>query len=259
MSSKKVLILFSTLLLFLTSSKIVNASVLINEISPSTTVEWVELYNDGTSEIDLAGYLLKDGNSSTTDDLILSGTISANGFLVFNHDEGWLNNSGDTLKLYNNASPSAVVDEYTYSSVDATKSVARMPNGSENWQITSNVTNNSSNPSPTPQPTATTTPQPTSPPTATTAPTARPTPTRTASARPTPTPTETSEPEETESPADNSVPSSTDKPTLLPTSMVAGDSTERKFPILAIIFVVLGIGCLGYVGYLLYNGKYAKP
>ncbi len=246
-------------LLFLILPRGVTASILINEISPSTDTEWVELYNDSSSEVDLSGYLLEDGNSSRNDDINLSGIISGNGFVVFTHVEGWLNNGGDTIKLYNNASPSAIIDQYTYGGVDSSKSIARIPNGSENWQTTTNITNNSSNPSPTTSPTQDPTNTPTATPTKTATPTPigtpKPTPTKTPTAKPTTTSTPSEEPEATEKPSINlefGTGNVVDDQST-PTSMVAGSSTEKKSPVLAIIFIFSGVCFLGYGGYMLYN------
>lgn len=211
------------------------ASIYINEISPSTDPEWIELYNDSGSSVDLTGYLLEDGNSSSSDDISLSGTISAYGFLVFTHSEGWLNNGGDTVKLYNNASPSAVIDQYTYGNMGSSESVARMPNGSSNWQVTSNVTQNSSNPIPTPATTSTPTITPT--PTPTRTPT--PTPLKTKTPTPSPTPTPEVLGTQTGTPADISGirgSMSTSDPT--PTPKVG---SRGPFPVIAGIFVGLGV------------------
>lgn len=245
--TKNIICIFIALLFFVTPASVL-AQVYINEISPSTDPEWIELYNESDVSIDLSDYLLEDGNSSQTDDLKLDGTIIAKGFLVFTHSKGWLNDGGDTLKLYNNASPSAIVDQYTYSSIDSNKSVARIPNGSENWQVTSDVTNNSSNPTPSPTPTPTQTP------------TASPTNTPTPSPTPKPTPTKSATPKSSPSP------SSTDEPMSLisdikineetPLGMVAGASVEKKFPTVALIFIIFGIAFLGYGGFLLYNTKH---
>lgn len=258
---KNVLYFLFITLFFLTYPSKICASVLINEISPSTDTEWIELYNDGDLEINLNGYLLEDGNASKTDDLILSGIIPQKGFLVFNHNEGWLNNGGDTIKLYNNASPSAIIDQYTYGSVDSSKSVARIPNGSENWQITSNVTNNSSNPNPTDAPTQTATAQPTVTATSTSTPTTTPKPTPTKTSTPKPTPTSLPTEEATENSEDSNenktaIELETSRPT--PTGLVAGAKTENKSKTIAIILISLGIGFLGYCGYLIYNGKNAE-
>lgn len=252
-SKYKYTFFFVSILFFIFPQKTI-ASVLINEFSSSTDPEWIELYNDDDIEVNLSGYLLEDGNSSKTDDLNLNGIISAKGFVVFTHLEGWLNNGGDTIKLYNNASPSAIIDQYTYGSVDSTKSVARIPNGSENWQITLNITNNSINPTASPNPTQSPTNPPTNSPTqaATANPTIKPIPTKTGTPKTTSTPTieaeVTNEPENLIT--DVKITDAT------PVGIVAGATTTKKSPILAIIFIISGIGFLGYCGYLLYNMKH---
>ncbi len=85
--------------------------VVINEFystvpSGSSDPEWVEIRNTTASPIDLTGWVIKDGNSSTDDDITLTETIPANGILVFDHVFGWLNNGGDTISLLD---PSSVV------------------------------------------------------------------------------------------------------------------------------------------------------
>lgn len=214
-------------LIFLTYPSNIYASILINEVSPKTDPEWVKLYNDGDMDVDLTGYLLKDGNS-LDDDLTLSGTILSHGYLTFNHNKGWLNDSGDTVTLYNNnATPSAVIAEYSY-------------------------------PTPSPVPTqAPTTTQPT------TAPTATPTPTVTATVKPIP--TKTPIPKSTTSPTPTDEPFTIEKndnialPTPTSTGLVAGASTSNnKSKAIAITLIFFGICFLGYCGFLIYNGKNAK-
>lgn len=239
MFSKLKLIAFLVVFLPLFVPNKVNAAVLINEISPSTDTEWVELYNDGDIGVDLTGYRLEDGNSVLTDDINLSGQISSKSFLVFNHAEGWLNNGGDTVKLYNNATPSAVIDQYTYGDIDQSKSVARIPNGSGNWQTTSNVTNNSTNPTPTPSPT----PSPTQSPT----PTPLPTPLITKSPSPTPVKTKTPSPKPTSTPEVLGVESGQSYPTPEPTveaEPTTVPTTTKKTSIIIMASIFIGVGVI---------------
>lgn len=182
-------------IVYIFSFSTVHAAVWINEISPSTDPEWVELYNDGSDPVDLSNWLLEDGNTSHTDDLFLSGIINASGYIVISHSEGWLNNGGDTLKLYNNATPSAIVDQYTYETVNSEKTVARYPTGSENWVTgigSQGVANSTPSPSPSasPSPTPTMSPSPTPMPTTTPtiAPTTSPTPKPSVRVTPSPSP-----------------------------------------------------------------------
>lgn len=260
MSSKKKLLFLFTIYLFFCFIFIsdINAAVIINEFSPSTNPEWVELYNDGDTSVDLTNYLLEDGNAIKTDDLILSGTIVSKGFLIFERTDGWLNNGGDTIKLYNNASPSEIIDEYSYGSVDSLKSVARIPNGSENWEVISNITKNSINPTPTPSPSSTPIPtqEPTTAPTSiptsnpTITPTSKPTPTKSPTPKPTQTPTET--PDDL---VNTAIPIlvGLSGSTSTPESLVAGASTSKKSPVFSIILVISGLSLMTFGGINLYK------
>ncbi|HBD02377.1 MAG: putative cell surface glycoprotein [Microgenomates group bacterium GW2011_GWC1_46_16] len=184
--TKLLIICTLSLIILLLVPAPVRAAVLLNEISPATNPEWIELYNDGDTLIDLTGFLLEDGNTNHTDDLVLSGSLASHSYGVFFHNEGWLNNGGDTLKLYDNATPSAnIIDQYTYGSLTAEKSVFRSPNGSENW-VTGFPTQNASNPAPSPSPSPSPTPSPTPTPTPTPIPSPTPPPSPKPSLKPSP-------------------------------------------------------------------------
>ncbi len=81
--------------------------IVINEILPSpegpdTEEEWIELFNQNTSEIDLSGWQLSDTVGVTKNYTFPENTIiSANGFLIFSRPitKITLNNSDDGLKL----------------------------------------------------------------------------------------------------------------------------------------------------------------
>jgi hypothetical protein len=136
----------------------VQASIYVNEVSPSTDSEWIELYNSDQNQVDLSGWRLADGNSSTNDDLNLSGVIPANGLIVFEHNKGWLNNSGDTVSLINNASPAAVIDIFEYQVVNEQYTVGRISDGQI---ITYNLIPSKGSPNNIPTATATPTQTPT--------------------------------------------------------------------------------------------------
>ena len=132
---------------------------------PDDQTEWVELYNLSSETIDLSGWKIKDGNSSITDDLNLSGQITPGGFIAFDHNKGWLNDSGgETVSLLNG---DTLIDNYQYSTASQGKSFARMPNG-EDWISGASPTKGASNGSPSPTPTIiTSTPTPSQTPTPT--------------------------------------------------------------------------------------------
>ncbi len=235
----KINIILLILFFILTFPSNIYASILINEVSPKTDPEWVKLYNDGDTDVDLTGYLLKDGNS-LDDDLTLSGTILSHGYLTFNHNKGWLNDGGDTIKLYDNATPSAsIIAEYTYPTPSPVPTPAPA----------------------TVAPTSAPTTSPTKSSTPTSVPTVKPTPAKTASPKPSSTPNPTEESEE-----NSSIETATSliNPTTTPIGIVAGATTENlsaqagKSPLLSIILVLGGVACLGYVGYLIYNQRHVK-
>ncbi|MDY6864751.1 MAG: lamin tail domain-containing protein [Halobacteriota archaeon] len=102
--------------------------VVINEFISNNATEWVELYNKGSTDLDLSGWTMKDGGGNIK---TLSGVISAEGYAVFSYSS-WLNNGGDDIRLN---STSGEVDHVAYGSSggaprpDDGKSVGRFPNG----------------------------------------------------------------------------------------------------------------------------------
>jgi len=114
---------------------------------------------------------------------------------------------------------------------------------------------------PTPAPTQ----APTNPPTATATQTAtatitsKPTPTRTSTPKATAASTEEPEVDETtDEPENLVVDTNVEVVEATPEGLVAGASDTKKTPIAAIVFIILGTSCLGYVGYMIYNQKHAQ-
>jgi len=116
-------ILFSLFFVFLFSFSLVSAAnpseVIINEIAwmggiSSANDEWIELYNNTESPINLEEWLLKADDG--TPEINLTGTISAKGFYLLERTDdetvpevpanliykGALENDGENLKLYDN-------------------------------------------------------------------------------------------------------------------------------------------------------------
>jgi uncharacterized repeat protein (TIGR01451 family) len=114
---------------------------------PKPKGEWVELYNRGSNEIDVAGWVLYDENDHNDLPITSSNTntgstiVTAGGFLVVyrNGDSDFAldNTGGDTVRLYDGAigDGANLIDSHTYT-IDALegKSFARIPNGSDNWE-----------------------------------------------------------------------------------------------------------------------------
>lgn len=173
----------------------IHAAISINEFSSGSNPEWIELYNNSSTEVDLTNWYFTDALGHKE---VFSTTILGNNYFLYkkNVDSGgWLNNNGDTIYLYDNATPSAtLVDAVTYGpgkpvgSPASDKSAGRVPDGSGNWVNNLAWSQASPNPTPaptnTPSPTNTPTPEPSA--TPTNIPTSAPKPT----APPKPTPTQ---------------------------------------------------------------------
>lgn len=143
---KTMLSLFICIFLFLISSKISLATVIISEFSVNGT-EFVELNNsDENNSIDLSGYKLQFSNPASSN--TLSGTLPRRGFLTFYYTNKLDDNSG-AIQLLDNSDN--VVNGVTYgveADVDA-------PNNSQSayynpsalsWNITSTITRGWCNP-----------------------------------------------------------------------------------------------------------------
>ena len=93
-----------------------HAGVIISEVawmgtSVSDTDEWIELHNDGTEDVSLAGWKLEAGG--TAPKITLTGSIAAGGYYLLERTDdttvpgvtadkvytGALSNTGDTLTL----------------------------------------------------------------------------------------------------------------------------------------------------------------
>lgn len=146
------------------------ASVYINEFSPASDPESVELYNDSDDTVDISGWSLKDASQKPK---VLLGSIPPHGYFVYTQKSGWLNNTGaENLCLQNSASPSAMVDSVNFGTDDlktpaSDKCGGRYPDGGS-WLSPLECTLGAPNPAPptstplpptdTPHPTATAVP-----------------------------------------------------------------------------------------------------
>ncbi|MFN3301759.1 MAG: lamin tail domain-containing protein [Patescibacteria group bacterium] len=75
--------------------------------------EWIELYNNTNQEIDLTNWKIEEGSGAQTN---LSGIISPKGFFVVEKIKGYLNNSGDIIKLID---PNGqIIDQVVYGNWD---------------------------------------------------------------------------------------------------------------------------------------------
>jgi hypothetical protein len=158
---RQTLLVVAILTLITSSVSRANALVVINEFCPNCDPEWVELYNDSEISIDLSGWEIQDGNTKSTDDLTISGEIPAQGMAVYEHPKGWLNDSSDTINLYDNTNNPSPIDSYSYTSTEADKAYSRIPDGFGDFVITDPTKGGFNQPEITAEPTATISSSPT--------------------------------------------------------------------------------------------------
>ncbi|MFH1133676.1 MAG: cadherin-like domain-containing protein [Nanoarchaeota archaeon] len=121
-----------TLLTILMLASIANAQVYINEFLAQPT-DWAELYNSGSSAINISGWSLRVGASQYPVGL---GEVAAGGFFTFNVPD--LPSGGATLTLLDSANQT--VDQFTYTSSVAGSSWGRRQDGEALWIMFSTPT-----------------------------------------------------------------------------------------------------------------------
>ncbi len=75
--------------------------------------EWIELYNNTDQEIDLTNWKIEEGSGAQTN---LSGKIGPKDFFVVEKIKGYLNNTGDIIKLID--SNGRIIDQVSYGNWD---------------------------------------------------------------------------------------------------------------------------------------------
>ena len=210
------------LVLLFCSSGLAKGSVVINEVSPRSDPEWVELYNSGPDAVDLTGWYLLDLKDNQ-ESLSSLGLVQANHYIVFSRPKGWLNDtSEESLRLY---SPGAIdsVDSLSYITISENMSVARIPNITGAWFTNQIQTQGISNDiSVSPSPSSIVSPSPSSIPPAAQTPTPSPSPTLSPSPTPSPSPSPTPKPSIKPTPS----PLPTPDLSPAPVGTVAGESIE---------------------------------
>lgn len=209
-----------SLFFFAFSTHIAKAAVIINEISPRTSPEWVELYNSGNEAVDLTGWYFID-KAGGKKDLTSLGAISATSYLVFTGIDSWLNNSGEeSLSLYSPSSPDPQ-DAVSFGETGEGTTIARVPDITGTWYTNQTPTQGSANlnPSPTPSPSPSVTPSPS--PTSSSS--------HTAVAQ-TPTPSPSPSPSVNPSPIPSPTPSPSPKPSLKPSPITSPSPDLSPFP-----------------------------
>ena len=160
----KISVIFIYFFLFLfifLPQKVLAGDVVINEflVDPDSS-QWVELYNKGTTPIDIGSWFIDD-NGGSQKFTIPSGTlINPSEYKIF--ESGFFNlnrTTADTVQLLNGTS---LEDSYSYTTgPGSNKSYGRDIDGVGEWAIFNNPTKGSTNNSSTPMPVPTSTPSPT--------------------------------------------------------------------------------------------------
>lgn len=117
--------------------KITPGELRLNELvsDPSDGVEWVEIWNAGSADLDLTGSSLRDAGDHLTP--LPNLTLLAGAFLVIENPNGNLNNTGDSVTLSD--SYGTELDTLTYGTIEIPaptdgESLAR--NSDDVWVIT---------------------------------------------------------------------------------------------------------------------------
>ena len=129
---------------FLFIARFAFAAIKINEIypaPPSGEYEWVEIYNDGNSIVDLSQYSLSDLTNKKIK--FIATTLPPLSFEIAT-SSGVLNNDGDTVFLKNNLEE--IIEIATYSAnFDSNKTFAKCPDSDGNWFVLNLSTKNATN------------------------------------------------------------------------------------------------------------------
>lgn len=176
---KSVSVIFVTIFLFLTSLQKIQAQLIITEVYPApleTESEWIEVFNQSDTAVQLNGFQLYDQYSSPSLLHTFSNELlEPNHYTVITLSATKLNNTQDEVKLFD--TQGIQLDSLAYSSAQSQMSFSKTLTHDGIYSSVISLTQPTRNgasifttPQPTPIPTSTPTPQATSAPTATVTP-----------------------------------------------------------------------------------------
>ena len=133
-----------------------NGDVVINEVlaKSDNTDDWIELYNKGTSAVDLSGWSITDdaGSEEVPWPFPAGTTIEAGGFILIWANDGdggdlsadfKLSKDGETVTLIDGND--AISSEVTFPALEDEESAARTTDGGSEWTISIESTPGESN------------------------------------------------------------------------------------------------------------------
>ncbi|MFZ5891255.1 MAG: lamin tail domain-containing protein [Myxococcota bacterium] len=122
------------------------ASLVINEIESSngTPGDWVELYNPGTTNVDVSGWRFLDNDDTHVAYVVPAGSVVAPGgyFLLEEASFGFGLGGADSVRLYD--ASGTLIETHTWSAHAAT-SYGRCPSGTGTFTTTTSVTKGAPN------------------------------------------------------------------------------------------------------------------
>jgi len=98
---KKIICAILVAILYISSTPKIQAQVVINEVSPASDPEWVEIYNISSDSVSLKNYSINFGSDSQNKFFCDTETISGTSFKVISLSAHWLADSGDVVTLKN--------------------------------------------------------------------------------------------------------------------------------------------------------------
>lgn len=150
----------SLLCFYLLSPQSVFATLVLNEISPRSNPEWIELYNTGTEAIDVTGWYFLD-KQQTQKLLIAPEPIAPGTYFVFTGVSSWLNNDEEeSVTIYD--SGGVIIDAVVFPKTAADTTIARQPDFTGPWLTDQPPTQGHTNAQPSPSPVPSPSPSPSS-------------------------------------------------------------------------------------------------
>lgn len=109
-----------------------------NEIYSTGAPDWLEIYNPGSQDVDISGFLLYDAGSTSNKTILPQGTIvKADSFLVWLCDDIQANfklsSGGEAVTLED--ADGKLIDFVEFPALTEGTSYGRNPDGADSWQI----------------------------------------------------------------------------------------------------------------------------